>query len=176
MCIRDRCLLCVVIFFSNSLSSQCTLACSDELQINLNQDGYFVVTPSLLLSGNIANCPNLGVELYDENNVFIGDTLTCVQAGSMVTGRLINFDNNVFCDTDLLVFDNIDPVFTCPDVFVLCNEPNSPQDIGYPTVIDNCTSFTNSDLFFSDVLFNLCLLYTSPSPRDATLSRMPSSA
>ena len=25
-------------------------------------------------------------------------------------------------------------------------------------------------------LFNLCLLYTSPSPRDATLSRMPSSA
>mgnify|MGYP003311436271 CR=1 FL=1 len=26
------------------------------------------------------------------------------------------------------------------------------------------------------VLFSLCLLYTSPSPRDATLSRMPSSA
>ena len=27
-----------------------------------------------------------------------------------------------------------------------------------------------------DELWNLCLLYTSPSPRDATLSRMPSSA
>ena len=26
------------------------------------------------------------------------------------------------------------------------------------------------------VLYNACLLYTSPSPRDATLSRMPSSA
>ena len=26
------------------------------------------------------------------------------------------------------------------------------------------------------VLLNSCLLYTSPSPRDATLSRMPSSA
>ena len=25
-------------------------------------------------------------------------------------------------------------------------------------------------------LYNFCLLYTSPSPRDATLSRMPSSA
>ena len=25
-------------------------------------------------------------------------------------------------------------------------------------------------------VYNLCLLYTSPSPRDATLSRMPSSA
>ena len=30
--------------------------------------------------------------------------------------------------------------------------------------------------FFGDGLSELCLLYTSPSPRDATLSRMPSSA
>ena len=28
----------------------------------------------------------------------------------------------------------------------------------------------------STIGFNICLLYTSPSPRDATLSRMPSSA
>ena len=28
----------------------------------------------------------------------------------------------------------------------------------------------------STLLLNTCLLYTSPSPRDATLSRMPSSA
>ena len=28
----------------------------------------------------------------------------------------------------------------------------------------------------SSLLFKVCLLYTSPSPRDATLSRMPSSA
>ena len=27
-----------------------------------------------------------------------------------------------------------------------------------------------------DIPFKICLLYTSPSPRDATLSRMPSSA
>ena len=27
-----------------------------------------------------------------------------------------------------------------------------------------------------DALIEVCLLYTSPSPRDATLSRMPSSA
>ena len=30
--------------------------------------------------------------------------------------------------------------------------------------------------FLRGGLFNFCLLYTSPSPRDATLSRMPSSA
>ena len=32
------------------------------------------------------------------------------------------------------------------------------------------------DLHFEDILNRICLLYTSPSPRDATLSRMPSSA
>ena len=30
--------------------------------------------------------------------------------------------------------------------------------------------------FIKDGVINFCLLYTSPSPRDATLSRMPSSA
>ena len=29
---------------------------------------------------------------------------------------------------------------------------------------------------YEDGQYNICLLYTSPSPRDATLSRMPSSA
>ena len=31
-------------------------------------------------------------------------------------------------------------------------------------------------IFFNDKWYGFCLLYTSPSPRDATLSRMPSSA
>ena len=34
----------------------------------------------------------------------------------------------------------------------------------------------NFDLDKGDILTINCLLYTSPSPRDATLSRMPSSA
>ena len=32
------------------------------------------------------------------------------------------------------------------------------------------------DAMKKDNMNNICLLYTSPSPRDATLSRMPSSA
>ena len=38
-------------------------------------------------------------------------------------------------------------------------------------------SDNNDDIFFGDYWESkICLLYTSPSPRDATLSRMPSSA
>ena len=44
---------------------------------------------------------------------------------------------------------------------------------GYKRATKNINDYTTeclSNLFYS------CLLYTSPSPRDATLSRMPSSA
>ena len=38
--------------------------------------------------------------------------------------------------------------------------------------------FLNPEKLDSEMrrVFDICLLYTSPSPRDATLSRMPSSA
>ena len=32
------------------------------------------------------------------------------------------------------------------------------------------------DYLINQEIYDICLLYTSPSPRDATLSRMPSSA
>ena len=41
-------------------------------------------------------------------------------------------------------------------------------------VFDRADSLITSEHFFDPV--HACLLYTSPSPRDATLSRMPSSA
>ena len=34
----------------------------------------------------------------------------------------------------------------------------------------------NNEVLEADLVISFCLLYTSPSPRDATLSRMPSSA
>ena len=40
----------------------------------------------------------------------------------------------------------------------------------------NQISLRESELCGETELFQNCLLYTSPSPRDATLSRMPSSA
>ena len=44
-----------------------------------------------------------------------------------------------------------------------------------PAKAENAQSFLQFDRH-GDVLDNFCLLYTSPSPRDGLLSRMPSSA
>ena len=44
------------------------------------------------------------------------------------------------------------------------------EQLNVPLVITSCGTCG------SDAMVDCCLLYTSPSPRDATLSRMPSSA
>ena len=51
---------------------------------------------------------------------------------------------------------------------------------GYKTIVASVDrklfTMRNSDLVGGGLQLYSCLLYTSPSPRDATLSRMPSSA
>ena len=42
--------------------------------------------------------------------------------------------------------------------------------------LDSITEFSLAHLKGTAAQADICLLYTSPSPRDATLSRMPSSA
>ena len=62
--------------------------------------------------------------------------------------------------------------------------PPTPADniSQYSALIDNGTytsaglAIVAADHSLNTTAINFCLLYTSPSPRDATLSRMPSSA
>ena len=42
--------------------------------------------------------------------------------------------------------------------------------------VNAAPEFENEVFNFGDQFLNICLLYTSPSPRDRTRSRMPSSA
>ena len=48
-------------------------------------------------------------------------------------------------------------------------------DVGYEVIVFNRTNEKTKNLKKNGAIV-VCLLYTSPSPRDATLSRMPSSA
>ena len=50
------------------------------------------------------------------------------------------------------------------------------QEMNDPTQAMDRVHQSFRDLGYSDQWIETCLLYTSPSPRDATLSRMPSSA
>ena len=59
--------------------------------------------------------------------------------------------------------------------------PGDPQavrdyvEVGELEDVEHIRTFSRDSMeYVSD--YHICLLYTSPSPRDATLSRMPSSA
>ena len=64
------------------------------------------------------------------------------------------------------------PMDNCP------NDPNKtePGDCGCGIPETDCNELDCSINLQTIATINDCLLYTSPSPRDATLSRMPSSA
>ena len=61
---------------------------------------------------------------------------------------------------------------------------NNPLFLGFPNAVGVGGAFLGTQMFYKiskkysrlAALSLTCLLYTSPSPRDATLSRMPSSA
>ena len=61
-----------------------------------------------------------------------------------------------------------------PQVKVAVQHEEAKEDVDYLTAVnDNALEGTKKEKVTE---VKVCLLYTSPSPRDATLSRMPSSA
>ena len=67
-----------------------------------------------------------------------------------------------------------------PEEVLNSNEVNNPNITdNKPPIIEKRTIFCGLSEMFRAMaagIINICLLYTSPSPRDRTRSRMPSSA
>ena len=57
-------------------------------------------------------------------------------------------------------------------------QPPHPADVSHPTHVGEgeYSEVALKVIRANETMYKACLLYTSPSPRDATLSRMPSSA
>ena len=79
-------------------------------------------------------------------------------------GRYVEFAKSSFPDD--LRLDGMKIVVDCANGAAYRSAPDALSDLGAEVI----------PLFNEPDGYNICLLYTSPSPRDATLSRMPSSA
>ena len=124
------------------------LTCNEALTITANTNCDFDITAQLMLEGEVGCFTCFDVDLEE-----IHTTTALAQFRVTVTDPC----TGVNCWGMVTVEDKTDPTLVCVD----CTNP----DITDPDCVLNCTELP---------LF--CLLYTSPSPRDATLSRMPSSA
>ena len=96
----------------------------------------------------------------------IGGLQEAAKRGSRLTAKL--------CCQALATCDATPPPYQCWDVlrWTTKNVAAWVEDIGLKEL---APSFEDH-LVTGNTLVDVCLLYTSPSPRDATLSRMPSSA
>ena len=183
MCIRDSCWL---VNYVNIDPEQTVF----DLTVYAGQSYYFVISSypspqniaySLDISENscvppvytaevVANCSggegDYSVDFdvseigsFNDFNLSDGTSTISVQEAGIYTfgpynsGDSVSFTvetGDVNCDS------SVDFTYTCPPTGAACVDPLLIDSLPYNT---------------SD-----CLLYTSPSPRDATLSRMPSSA
>ena len=98
--------------------------------------------------------------------------LTCANIGVNTVSYTVEdlSGNTATCTNMITVQEGTPPQIVCPAAMTVdCMDGTTIADTGNATASDNCdvNTITHTDV---------CLLYTSPSPRDATLSRMPSSA
>ena len=79
----------------------------------------------------------------------------------------------IFLAASLATYDQRDPAHKAS---VLLNEIYQPDQLYYPAQEEFSNACGRIGAWTADMLSNTCLLYTSPSPRDLSTSRMPSSA
>lgn len=133
----------------------CVVSCKSNLNISLDEFGQANITPSILLQDPSCDPNDFTVDITDPQNNSIGNILTCQYVGMTMTATVTKISNGNSCSTIINVEDHINPVISCVDTVVLCIEPTNPNDLGFPTAWDNCSTFTNDDLSYSDEFIDL---------------------
>lgn len=126
------------------LSAQCTLSCSQGLQVSLDQNGEALITP-LMVAPNAGNsCPGpLTVSLFNSLGQPLPNPLSCDQIGQTVTARVRHTSSGNLCEGTLTLQDALPPSLNgCEDLFIFCHEDSAPEAAGHPVGIDNCTPAT----------------------------------
>ena len=158
MCIRDSSNTADVMITDTNMSVrsegcvqgvQLELAHDSELYINL--DDYFV--SEYVTTNNTTRI----IVVAEDCIASIGDIVGDYDVVDVVMSNHIGEE----IDTEVLAVSPFKVQVSGPNPF----NPSTSLNVVVP-----------ADGYVSVRIYNICLLYTSPSPRDATLSRMPSSA
>ena len=142
-------LLFSILFISSSFA--CVVSCRVSLNLSIGVDGFSVVTPNILLVDNSCDPTEFRVELLDPFGFNLGDTIWCSMVGQTLTAKVIKLSNGNSCTTQITINDNLNPVISCQDTTLLCGQDFSPAVLGYPSVMDNCSSLTLQDLSYVDI-------------------------
>lgn len=149
----------IVILLSVTSFSQptqaCVVSCKSNLNVSLDEFGQAVITPSILLQDPSCNPNDFTVNITGPQGNSFGNLLTCANIGMTMTATVTKISNGNSCSTIIFVSDHINPVIYCQDTTILCIEPANPAAIGFPSAWDNCSSFTNNNLNYTDEFIDL---------------------
>ena len=155
-----RYLLLILLFFNlgiYQISAQ-QMVCNDQVNVSLNANCQALIRPDMILEGPQGSYgPPFSITIGALNVINNNTNQPIVTTPGLFKVTVTNSSGNK-CWGNMLVEDKLPPVVEdCA-----CPQGNTNEDCRFL-----CTDIN---------AFYACLLYTSPSPRDRTRSRMPSSA
>ena len=141
---------CFLFFGKKMANAQCTLGCISSVNVSLDNNGEYQVTPATLLSSPLCNPNDFSIVVVDANGNPVSNLLDCNVAGQALMGTVTDLSNGNSCSGTINVSDNLAPVIQCLDTYIFCYENADPNIIGFPNVSDNCTDPNNINLSYVD--------------------------
>ena len=135
--------------------AQCTLNCDDQKQISLGTNGYAVIIPELIINGDFSCAGDIEVTVFDENNQAIGDTVWCEHINRTFKVVISSAVTNSDCESIITIEDKLAPRIFCRDTLIGCSVSTLPENLGYPTILDNCGVIDSSALRYFDLATEL---------------------
>jgi hypothetical protein len=129
----------LIFFFNLTAKSQCDLTCNNLVRVSLGPSGSAIVTPGMLLEDS-TRCPGPKTVEILVNGASIGNTVNCSQLNQVLMVRIRHLATGNNCTGSIRVLDHLPPAILCRDTMVPCGTPLSPDSLGFPQFIDNCTA------------------------------------
>ena len=154
--LRVVCLALLCLLATLDGHAQCTLACNDQVQVSLDQNGLAVVLPGMILDGEETTCPgDKTVNVMHPSGLMIGDTVSCDFLDEILNVRVTDDTTGSYCWGTILVEDKLPPQITCQDTTVHCTADISPDSLGFPIITDNCFQALDTT-FFDNAVISQC--------------------
>ncbi|HMR82853.1 MAG TPA: hypothetical protein PKE30_06965, partial [Niabella sp.] len=116
------------LFAASSARAQCVLNCNDLVNVSIEQNGYALVTPDMMLE-HPDDCPG-----PKEVDILIGgqpagDTVNCSHVDRVLMVRIRDITTGNFCTGSIRVQDKLGPQITCRDTIVPCGTSSDPDSL-----------------------------------------------
>jgi len=118
-----------------------TIACNDTVNICMDLDCITEITPDQLLEGNYPDFGIFEVNVYDQNDNPIGNTVTKDHVGFVLVAEVIDTTNGNKCWSYIDIYDKAAPPLVCDTIFTTCYlDPipgtNSPHNFRFAYELD----------------------------------------